>query len=243
MDRTGGETAFDLVEFAENPEPRCAVVLLLDSSGSMQGARIAQLNSGLRGLDAALRRDTLASLRVELAVLSFGGRVRALDVRRGGSAEVAFDPSAAFVPVDAFQPPELVADGETPMGEAVRRGLELLEGRKEIYRRHGIDYFRPWLLLLTDGRPTDRGWEDAARDARLAEERRSVSVYAVGVEGADMDKLGRFSGARPPLRLRGLAFGDLFEWLSRSLSAVSASRPGDQAPLPPVGWAEADTGH
>ena len=67
MDRTGGETAFDLVEFAENPEPRCAVVLLLDASGSMQGARIAQLNSGLRGLDAALRRDPLASLRVELA--------------------------------------------------------------------------------------------------------------------------------------------------------------------------------
>lgn len=241
MDDTAGHAVFDLVEFADNPEPRCAVALVLDTSGSMQGARIAQLNRGLRELADALRADPLASVRVELAVIAFGGSVRALDVRRGGGADVAFDAGRAFVTVDGFEAPELLAGGETPMGEAVRRAVQLLRDRKAIYKQHGLDYFRPWLFLITDGHPTDRGWEQAADEAKAEEVRRALSLYAVGVEGADMKRLARFSAGRAPLKLRGLAFQELFLWLSKSLSAVSQSRPGDQAPLPPVGWAEADT--
>jgi hypothetical protein len=36
------------VEFAVNPEPRCACVLLLDTSGSMLGDPINALNEGLK---------------------------------------------------------------------------------------------------------------------------------------------------------------------------------------------------
>ncbi|MFN8424427.1 MAG: VWA domain-containing protein [Anaerolineae bacterium] len=228
------------VEFADNPEPRCAVALVLDTSGSMNGRAIAELNAGLQRLAAALRADALASLRVEIAVVTFGGAVRVLDPAGGPSAPV--DPADAFTTVDRFQAPTLIADGETPMGEAVGRALALLRARKERYRAHGIDYFRPWLLLLTDGRPTDRGWEAAAGEAQAEEARRGVSIYGVGVEGADMRTLARFCAPeRPPLKLGGLAFAELFTWLSKSLSAVSQSRPGDQTPLPPVGWAVADT--
>lgn len=230
------------VEFADNPEPRCAVALVLDTSGSMHGRAIAELNAGLQSLATALKADTLASLRVEIGVLTFGGGVRVLDPAGGATAPA--DPADAFTTVDRFVAPTLVADGETPMGEAVGRALALLRARKERYRANGIDYFRPWLLLVTDGRPTDRGWEAAADEARAEEGRRGVSLYAVGVEGADMRTLARFCGEdRPPLKLAGLAFNELFTWLSKSLSAVSQSRPGDQTPLPPVGWAVADTSH
>jgi uncharacterized protein YegL len=207
----------------------------------MQGRRIAELNSGLRAFDAALKGDPLASLRVELSVITFGGKVRALDGRAAGGGEIPFDADKAFVTVDAFHPPELLASGDTPMGEAVRKGLGLIRERKAVYKQHGIDYFRPWLFLITDGHPTDKGWETGADEARDEESRRGVSIFAVGVEGADMKKLARFSDLREPLKLKGLAFQELFQWLSKSLSAVSQSRPGDQTPLPPVGWAEADT--
>lgn len=228
------------VEFADNPEPRCAVALVLDTSGSMHGRPIAELNDGLQRLAAALKADALASLRVEIAVVAFGGAVRVADPSGGASPPA--DPADAFTTVDRFQAPTLTADGDTPMGEAVERALALLRARKERYRANGIDYFRPWLLLLTDGRPTDRGWETAAAEAQAEEARRGVSIYGVGVEGADMRILARFCAAdRPPLKLGGLAFAELFTWLSKSLSAVSQSRPGDQAPLPPVGWAVADT--
>ena len=47
---------FEGNEFADNPEPRALCVLVLDSSGSMQGAPIAELNAGLRRF-----RDDLAA--------------------------------------------------------------------------------------------------------------------------------------------------------------------------------------
>ena len=230
------------VSFADNPEPRCAVALLLDTSGSMDGRPIRELNAGLQSFAQALREDTLASLRVEVAMVTFGGKVRCLDVGLANGQEIPFDAAQAFVTADAFRPPLLGAGGDTPMGEAMRRGLELLRTRKAVYKTNGIDYFRPWLFLLSDGYPTDRDWEQAAQAARDEESRRGVSVYAVGVEGADLAKLGRFTG-RQPLKLKGLAFRELFQWLSSSLSAVSQSKPGEQVPLPPVGWADADTSH
>lgn len=254
---------FDQAEFAENPEPRCPVVLVLDTSGSMQGTAIAELNEGLRAFAAALQADRLASLRVEVAVVAIGGKVRALDVRGAVNSEnkeiaqfnpfglairpkvneVPFDARQAFVTVDQFVPPALDANGDTPLGEAVSRAIALLRDRKEVYKQNGLDYFRPWIFAITDGRPTDKGWEGVAEQVRQEEARKGVIFYGVGVEGADMETLGRFSSARPPLKLRGLAFNELFTWLSKSLSAIAHSRPGEQAPLPPVGWGSVDTSH
>src|SRR5512133_991298 len=253
---------FDQAEFAENPEPRCPVVLVLDTSGSMEGTPIQEMNEGLRAFAAAIQADRLASLRVEVAVIAFGGKVRALDVRgtpndtrevvlfnpaglaiRPKLNEVPFDANRAFVTADQFVPPALDANGETPLGEAVSRALALLRERKEIYKQNGLDYFRPWIFAITDGRPTDKGWEAVAEQVRQEEARKGVVFYGVGVEGADLKTLGRFSASRPPLKLKGLAFGDLFTWLSKSLSAIAHSRPGEQAPLPPVGWGEVDTSH
>lgn len=250
-------------EFADNPEPRCPVVLVLDISGSMAGPPIKELNEALRSFSDALKNDRLASLRVEVAVVTFGGNVRCLDVRgaeiikgnevirfnpralapKSMTPEIPFDARQAFVTVDQFQPPFLEAAGETPMGEAVQRSLALLKGRKEIYKQNGLDYFRPWMFVITDGKPTDKGWENAAEQVKQEEARRGVIFYAVGVEKADMQVLSRFSEARTPLKLKGMAFADLFMWLSKSLSAIAHSRPGEQAPLPPVGWGEVDTSH
>lgn len=257
------ENYFEQAEFADNPEPRCPVALVLDTSGSMSGAAIQELNEGLRAFGSALQSDRLASLRVEVAVVAFGGKVRALDVRAGGpgsgkdlvpfnprglaqrhaAKEIPFDARQAFVTVDQYLPPVLDAHGDTPMGEAIQRSLALLRERKEIYKQNGLDYFRPWMFVITDGQPTDKGWEAAAEEVKAEEMRRGVIFYGVGVEKADLNVLSRFSAVRPPLKLKGLAFGDLFMWLSKSLSMIAHSRPGEQTPLPPVGWGSVDTSH
>jgi uncharacterized protein YegL len=221
-------------EFADNPEPRCPVVLLLDTSGSMHGEPIAELNSGVKELENDLKGDPLASLRVEIAIVTFGGDVAALDVR-SGDGTVPFDASQAFVTVDQFSPPTLTAGGETPMGEAVQRALVLIRERKDVYKQNDIDYYRPWLFLITDGEPTDLTWEAAADQARQEEDRKGVMVFPVGVQGANLTKLGRFS-SRQPILLNGLDFRELFKWVSNSLAAVGHSRPGEQVPLAPVNW-------
>lgn len=211
---------FGADQFADNPEPRCPVVLLLDTSGSMQGLPIQSLNEALHTFREEMRGDPLALKRCEVAVLGFG--------------PVAV--KHEFATVDLFVPPVLEARGDTPMGAAVLQALQMVEARKQSYKANGIAYYRPWVFLITDGAPTD-DISEAARHLQAAESSGKLAFFAVGVEGADMAALGRLS-TRAPLKLSGLKFRELFQWLSASMKAVSQSSPGERAPLPPPGWAE-----
>ena len=234
--------AVGLPERPENPEGRCPVVLLLDASASMQGEKIRQLNTGLATFNHHLHRDELACLRIEIALVAVGGTAaRVLDVRGGGGAIRAN--GDAFAPAKDFSPPTLQVRGLTPLGEGMRLALKLIRNRKDELRAWGLPLYRPWILLVSDGAPTDDGWEEAA-DAAVAEERRKgVSVYPVGVKDADMTRLARFSN-REPLMLMKLmgeyAFPELFRWLSDSLGTVARSQPGDSIQLedPRKAWAE-----
>jgi uncharacterized protein YegL len=222
------EHRLDQVEFVDNPEPRCAVVLLLDTSYSMSGQPISELNAGIRAFEQATKEDDLASLRVEVSIVTFGGHVSVVQ---------------PFVTVGNFESPTLTVNGNTPMGAAVDKGLALINERKETYKQNGVDYFRPWLFLITDGAPTD-SWEAAAERLKQEEGRKGVSVFCIGVENANLQTLSRFSNVRAPVKLKGLAFRELFIWLSKSLSSVSQARPGEQVELPPSeAWTQFDTSH
>jgi uncharacterized protein YegL len=218
------QVPFGTDDFAENPEPRCPSVLVLDVSGSMGGEPIAQLNAGLQVYRDELAADSLAAKRVEVAVLTFGGSV---------------DLVSDFCTASSFVAPQLAARGDTPMGAAINQALDLLTQRKEQYRANGIAFYRPWVFLITDGGPTDE-WRSAAQRVRDGEAKKSFAFFSVGVQGARMDVLSQIS-SREPLKLDGLRFRDLFQWLSNSQQSVSKSTPGDEVPLAnptaPGGWA------
>jgi len=114
MGATPDQVPFGGAEFAENPEPRCPCILLLDTSGSMKGNPIAQLNEGLVAFKDEMSADSLAEKRVEVALVTFG------------PVQVQTD----FQTADQFQPPTLETTGDTPMGAAIEQALSMLEQKK-----------------------------------------------------------------------------------------------------------------
>jgi uncharacterized protein YegL len=207
-----------------SPERRCPCLLLLDISDSMTGRPIQELNSGLCTLQFELSADSLASRKVDLAIVTFGPvRIQ-----------------TEFTSAQSFSAPHLSASGDKPMGEAIERGLDLLRARKEDYRKTGVPYYRPWVFLIADGAPTDT-LSNAKALIASGEAMNEFIFYTVGTEGSNLQSLAELQPIRSPLKLKDLAFGELFRWLSSSLSAVSRSNPGEAVPLQnptsPEGWA------
>jgi uncharacterized protein YegL len=200
-------------------------VLLLDTSGSMEGEKINALNDGLKVFKDDLSKDPLASRRVEVAVVSFNNEITVVQ---------------DFVTVDQFQPPALTAAGQTFMGAAVHKALDLIQSRKAQYKANGVSYYRPWVFLITDGEPQGEESsivQQAIQRLKDDENNKRVAFFAVGVGDANMVRLGEFSQRAAPVKLKGTNFAEMFVWLSRSTQAVARAQVDDkQIALPPPGW-------
>lgn len=219
-----------MVTLQDNTSERLPLVLLLDGSGSMgSSGAIEELNSSLRLLEAELKNDPIASQRVQLLVLRFGG-------------DDEVETLSEWVDATDFDAPHLTANGSTPMGKAIRIGLVKLEEQKARYRSLGIPYKRPWMFLITDGAPTDGDWPQSAVQSRAAEQENKLVFFGIGVgPAADLQKLAQFS-TRAPVRLQGLKFRELFLWLSASVRGASKGALGTNVQLPPPNeWMEIPT--
>lgn len=220
---------FGDLEFAQNSDPRIPIVLLLDCSDSMMEKREGEerspfeaLNGGLDTLWAALHNDPLAKRRAEVSFVTFGSDVS--------------EPTE-FATVDQMTLPALQPMGVTSLGAALTVGLDAIEDRKSTYKANGVQYYRPILMAISDGLPTD---DIASASQRLKEavELKKLTFMPIAVEGADIDVMTSLSG-KQALKLQGMKFDELFQWLSASAAAVSASQPGDVVKAPsPEGWAE-----
>lgn len=214
-------------DLVDNPTPRVPVSLCLDTSGSMSGSPIQELVRGVNLFYDAIDEDDDAHDSAEINIVEFNT-----------SAGLVHD----FASIERLQRiSSLTANGATAMGAGVNLALDTLDRRKATYSNSGVLYYQPWLVLMTDGAPTDNIDLAVKRVVDLVQAKK-LTVFPIGIgSAADMNTLARFSPNRPPLRLNGLKFKEFFEWLSRSVARVSRSTPGDTVKLDLAGlagWAE-----
>lgn len=215
------------IEFAENPEPRAAVIVLIDVSPSMEGEKLRMAQQGMEAFLRDLQEDSLANKRAEVCLIGFAGDTQVLSGFRS--------------PSDVIAPQLRIAGGGTAIGSAVNEAFRVLGERKAMYNQSGIAYYRPWIVLITDGEPTDGqpAFDQARQLVHAEEERGGVVFLALGVPGADMGKLNQLS-ARRAIGLKEVqSFREFFMWLSASMRSVSRSRTGEKVNLPPIGdWSQ-----
>jgi uncharacterized protein YegL len=121
---------------------RLPVYLLVDTSGSMRGERIAAVNNGLQSLVSRLRQDPFALESVHISIITFDLEVKQV---------------LPLTALEDLQLPEIVTpeSGPTNMGAA----LELLLAKCSVEVRLGSadakGDWRPLVFLMTDGKPSD----------------------------------------------------------------------------------------
>ena len=217
MDNRYFDTTLDI----NNPVPRCPVILLLDTSGSMAGDPIRELNAGLKQFIFETANDEAGSMSVELEVITFDSRVNI---------------AMPFTPICDVEknPAPLVANGMTCMGEALALAAKELDSRRKLYQANGIPAYKPWVVLMTDGGPNDSGWEIVADKMRNLAERKEITYIGVEIgKNADHATMCQIMPKHKPMlaRLDGLKFKAFFRWLSDSMSTVSNSALSDQDDL------------
>jgi len=207
-----GCNAFD-PEVERDTHQKLATVFLCDDSLSTKGGPIDQINRGLELFGQELTDDEVAAETVEPAIVSFGGGV-----------DVVQD----FVKVADFQPPTLSAGGNAPIGDAVLKGLDMVEGHKSTYRREGHELFRPWILLFTDGKPEggNTSIDQAAKAIAEAERKNHAIFWAAGTENADFDVLETLS-QRSPTKISTIDYSSIFRMPTAPLKTGNHQDPGD----------------
>jgi uncharacterized protein YegL len=142
------EDLISRLEYEDNTSQRTPCVLVLDASGSMSGASIEALNSGLKRREKELKEDVVARNRVPILAIRVGGDAREM----GDWADAA-----------NFVAPTLIADGGTPLGVGMDLALQKVAEEKRLLDGAGIPSTRPWIFMISDGYPTDEGLGKSCR--------------------------------------------------------------------------------
>ena len=232
-------------DLVSNPTTRLPVCLCLDASGSMNRTEngtptgqqkfvdgemwdiveggttaIEELRKGIEYFFEAIKSDEIARYSVELSIVVFQS-----------DATTILD----FANIDRQRIPSLTANGSTAMGEGVNLALDMLEQRKNEYSNKGVDYYQPWMVLMTDGYPTDDTSLAINRVNKLADNKK-LTLFPVAIgRDADIGILKQFSTMNKNMVLKVTSaeyFKEFFEWLSKSVTVASQSVPGDKPTLP-----------
>ena len=204
-------------EAAENYEQKCLCVLVLDVSGSMRGTPIEELNKGLKDFYEEISSDVTTSQRLEISIITFSNIVITLQ-----------EPAL----VENFTMPTLSASGSTEMVNAINYAIDMVDARKKWYKETNQNYYRPWIILMTDGEPDDD--QDVAGLAQRIQNDTRDKRYAflpIGVEGANMTVLDQIKGNIPAMKLQGTTFSSFFKWLSASMGTIVTSEEGKKVDL------------
>ena len=214
---------------AREPRP-LPIFILADTSGSMRGDKINELNLAIREMLSALNAADDIRGKFQLCVISFGGDIKIIQ---------------ELADVDNLTLSELTASGNTPMGRAFEVVKDLIEDRSIVSSRA----YTPTIVLISDGIPTDCSEEmyrrknyydwEPLKELHDGERSSKCQRLALGIgEDADIEMLKVFiDNPEIPVIISKDASGiaRFFRWVTMSTVArMNSVNPNEIGVIAPI---------
>lgn len=202
-----------LKKFAVATPRPLPVIVLADTSGSMsEDGKIEALNAAIKDMVSTFSRESRLRAEIQVGLITFGGK-----------AQVHL-PLIASQSVSGFS--DLKAEGATPMGEAFELARELLENKELIPSRA----YRPVLILLSDGHPTDE-WSESLKKLCSSDRAQKATRLSMAI-GSDAEEsmLKEFANDPEAPLFRGAHARDIhrfFRAVTMSVTTRTASQDPD----------------
>ncbi|MGI6365908.1 MAG: vWA domain-containing protein [Bacillota bacterium] len=214
---------------AREPRP-LPIFILADTSGSMRGEKINELNLAIREMVSALNAADDIRGKFQLAIIAFGGEVKILQ---------------ELADVNDITLSELTASGNTPMGQTFELVKDMIEDRNVVSSRA----YTPTIVLISDGIPTDCSEEmyrrknyfdwEPLKELHNGERSSKCQRLALGIgEDADIEMLKVFidNPEIPVIRTKdATGITKFFRWVTMStvarMNSVNPNETGVVAPL------------
>lgn len=159
-----------LNDFVVNTPRPLPVILLCDTSGSMSvDGKIDALNEAVKQMVATFAEESRIRAEIQVGLITFGQEVN------------EHLPLTAAKDITAVSP--MMANGKTPLGEALNRTRILLENKDLIPSRA----YRPVIVLVSDGYATD-DWEKPLEAMSRSDRASKASRMAMAI-GQDADRI------------------------------------------------------
>jgi uncharacterized protein YegL len=199
------------------PQPRpLPVIVLADVSGSMaENQKIEALNQALQAMIESFAKESRLRAEIQVGLITFGAN---------GAKEHL--PVVAARRIESME--TLQASGATPMGQALTMAQQWLEDKERLPSRA----YRPVLVLVSDGAPTD-DWENPLKALKASERAQKATRFAMAIGAdADTDMLAQFANDREAPVFQADGARDIvrfFRAVTMSVVTRSASTTPDQA--------------
>ncbi|MFI3328916.1 MAG: hypothetical protein R3Y05_00365 [bacterium] len=196
-------------------------------------------------IDTTLEKSVLT--QIELGLISMHNYIGKKDGLRESSevAIVTFDNLSAvlhdYMSYEQFKGIELnnskLGSDFGDVSSGITNSIDLLQKRKKLYNVHGVDYYKPWLVIITDGKPIPKICKKktaAARKKLLALEKSNkltiVTIYinddSLNCNLTDInlkmkEKIVKFSKKVEPQVIRKNKIINFFTWFTKSIETTA----------------------
>jgi uncharacterized protein YegL len=200
----------------------------MSNSDNFGKSRIGRLTEGINEFYSEIKSDQATRYSAEIAIVSFDSEAHKVQ---------------DFKLIDSINgTPSFSTGKKGDIGLGVSAALQLLQERKNKYKENGVEYYQPWLIIISDGHSTgengaivQQNLESSHKTALELEANKKLTIIPVycgfSKDGKDDEKaireLGGYSKNNPVQSINKITFSHFFKWLGKSVSAIPSGEAQD----------------